>query len=105
VAHRRWAIVSSALGLATLAVYLTVISIQGDSSLWEVFPWAVLMIVPAILTTYAAIFPEGRVATHLLYGSAALYGLIGFVSIWSVGFGFLLAGALAVVAAGRVPRV
>jgi hypothetical protein len=105
VSHRRWAIVSSALGLATLAVYLTTISIQGDDSVWDVFPWAALMIIPAILTTYAAIFPEGRVARHLLYGSAALYGLIGVIGIWSVGFGFLVAGVLAAVAAGRIPRI
>ena len=104
MAHRRWAIVSSGLGLATLAVYLTVIATREDDPLWEVFPWAVLMFVPAILSTYAAVFPEGRVAAHLLYGSAALYGLIGFVTIWSVGYGFLVAGVLAAVAATRVPR-
>lgn len=105
MSHRRWAIVSSSLGLATFAIYLTVISIERDDSIWEVLPWALLMIVPAILATYAAIFPEGRLARRLLYGSAALYGLIGVVSIWSVGFGFLLAGVLAVVGAGRIPRI
>lgn len=105
MSHRRWAILSSALGLSTLVVYLTAISIQGSHSIWDVFPWAALMIVPAITTTYAAIFPEGRVAKHLLYGSAALYGLVGFLSILSVGLGFLVSGVLAVVAAGRIPRI
>jgi hypothetical protein len=105
VSHRRWAIVSAALGLATLVVYLTGISVEGDDSIWDVFPWVVLMIVPAITTTYSAIFPEGRVARHLLYGSAALYGVIGIVSILSVGLGFLVSGVLAVVAAGRIPRI
>lgn len=105
MSHRRWAIVSSALGLATLAIYLSVISVQGLDSIWEVLPWAVLMIVPAILATYAAIFPEGRVARVLLYGSAALYGIVGLVSILDVGFGFLVSGVLAVVAAGRIPRI
>jgi hypothetical protein len=104
VSHRRWAIVSAALGLASLVVYLTAISVEGDDSIWDVFPWVALMVVPTITTTYAAIFPGGRVARHLLYGSAALYCVIGIVSILSVGIGFLISGVLAVVAAGRIPR-
>lgn len=96
---------SSGLGLATLAVYLTTISTQEDDYIWEVFPWAVIMVVPVITTSYAAAMTEGRVVRLLLYGSSVAYGLIGMVSILSVGLGFLGAAVLAAVAAGRVPRV
>ena len=78
-----------------LAGYLTLIAAEGGNSFFDIFPWALLMATAAVVAFAAVLVAETRIARDLLIGAAALYGVIGVVSIFSIGFGFLLAAAAA----------
>jgi hypothetical protein len=81
---------------------VTLIVVEGNNSFFEVLPWAMLMGVAAIIAFASAHVAEPRNARNLLVGAAALYGVIGAVSILSIGFGFLLAAAAVAIAIARL---
>jgi hypothetical protein len=57
----------------------------------------------AAVMSFAAIHVrESRIARNLLIGAALLYAVIGVVAILSIGLGFLLAAAAAVIAIRRL---
>lgn len=78
-----------------LAVYVALIVAEGNNSFFEVFPWTLLMATAAVIAFASLHVADLRIARNLLVGAAALYGLIGAVSIFSIGLGFLLAAVLA----------
>ena len=86
---------AAALGFAMLVVYLTLIAAEGGNSFFDIFPWALLMATAAVIALASVLIAEERLARNLLIGAAALYGVIGVVSIFSIGFGFLLAATAA----------
>ena len=100
---RPWATATAILGFAMLAVYLTLIVSQGGDAFFEILPWALLMTTAAFMSFAAIHVREERIARNLLVGAALLYGVIGAVAILSIGFGFLLTAATAVIAITRLP--
>ena len=90
------------LGVAMLAVYVTLIIAEGNTSWPEVLPWALLMATGSALAFASAQVVDRRMSRNLLFGAAALFGLIGVLSLFSIGVGFVLAAAVAVVGVMRL---
>lgn len=101
--RRPWTTLTAVLGFALLAVYVTLIVSQGDVEIFAILPWALLMATAAVMSLAAVRARETRIARNLLGGAALLYVVIGAVAILSIGIGFLLAAAAAVVAIRRLP--
>jgi hypothetical protein len=85
-----------------LAVYVTLIVAQGGSAWFEVLPWALLMATGSSLAFASAQVVDRRMARNLLLGAAALFGLIGVLSLFSIGLGLVLAAAAAAIGAIRL---
>lgn len=90
------------LGFGMLAVYVAVIVGEGNNSLAEVAPWVLLMAIPTVLAFWSVLVREVRVARGLLIGAAALFGIVGALGILTIGIGFLLAAAAALIATSRL---
>jgi drug/metabolite transporter (DMT)-like permease len=100
--RRPWAIGAAILGVAMLAVYVALNIAQGNTSWFEVPPWALLMATGSALAFASAQVADRRMSRNLLFGAAALFGLIGVLSLFSIGLGFVLAAAVAVVGVIRL---
>lgn len=87
-----------------LGIYLALILSEGNDSTWAVLPWVGLMAVAATLALIAARIDNVQSARMLLIGSAVMYFGIGVVSLLSIGFGFIIAGVIAVVGVARLSR-
>jgi hypothetical protein len=85
-----------------LAVYVTLIVAQGNTSWFEVLPWVLAMATGSALAFASAQVVDRRLGRNLLLGATALFGLIGVLSLFSIGLGFLLAAAAAAVGAARL---
>ncbi len=84
-----------------LAVYVSLIVSQGDS-LSTILPWAFLMAI-TVATALASVFvADRRLARNLLLGATVLFGLLGVVSLLTIGVGFLLAAATAAIGASKL---
>lgn len=99
--YRGWAWVSSALAGATTVVYVAVIANEGNNSFWDVFPWVMLMLVGTGTAVTAALVRDSRVSRAFALAGVVILGIVGLVSIFSVGIGLLLAAAAAGLAAGE----
>jgi hypothetical protein len=99
---RPWAAFTALLGFGMLAVYVAVIVAEGNNSIAEIAPWALLMAIPTILAFASVLMRDVRVARGLLIGAAALFGIVGALGILTIGIGFLLAAAAAVIATIRL---
>jgi len=102
--RRRWAALAAIAGFVMAAVYLALIASEGNNGFGEVVPWALAMLVAAVLSLIAAHTEVDQRARVLLFVSAATFLAIGVVSIFSLGLGFLAAGAMALFAANEIPR-
>lgn len=78
-----------------LAIYVTVIAVQGDATVREILPWALIMAIAALAATGSVVSSRLRVARILMVAAALLYATLGVLSILSIGIGFLLAAVLA----------
>ena len=85
-----------------MAVYVTLIAAQGDISWFEVLPWVLAMASGSAVAFASAQVVDRRLARNLLLGATALFGVIGALSLLSIGLGFLLAAAAATVGAARL---
>lgn len=85
-----------------LVVYVAVIMAEGNNSIAEIAPWALLMAIPTVLAFASLLVQDVRAARGLLIGAAALFGIVGALGILTIGIGFLLAAAAAVIAATRL---
>lgn len=102
--HRLWALAAAGTGLVSLAVYVTLIIGQGDQ-LWDVFPWAALMVIPPLLSLIAAFGPSPNTDRTLLLIAAVISGIIGLLAALTIGVLFLIAAVLAAIAWSRVARI
>ena len=80
-----------------LAIYVSLISSEGNNTLVEILPWALLMSIAAGLVLASVFVPSVRTARILLTTGAVLFALLGVVSILTIGLGFLIAAALATI--------
>jgi hypothetical protein len=102
LSKRPWATGAAVLGVATLAVYVTLIVAQGNASWFDVLPWVLAMATGSAVAIASAQVADRRLARNLLLGASALFGVIGALSLLSIGLGFLLAAAAAAVGAARL---
>ena len=100
---RPWAVSAAILGFAMTVGYVALVSIEGGNDFWDVFPWALLMTTAAVIAFSSAMETNVRVSRNLLIGAAVLYLVIGSVSMFSVGLGFLVAMAFALIGANKFP--
>jgi hypothetical protein len=84
-----------------LAVYVSVIISESDNSPADILPWALLMATAAVIALASALVADPRIARSLLIGATVLFGLLGVVSLLTIGLGFLLAAATAAIGASR----
>jgi hypothetical protein len=87
-----------------VAIYLALIASEDNNDFAEVAPWALAMFVAAALSLVAANTAVDRRARMLLLVSAAMFLAIGVVSIFSLGVGFLAAGAMALFGANELQQ-
>jgi hypothetical protein len=85
-----------------LVVYVTLVVAEGNNLWFEVLPWGLLMATGSAVALASAQVVDRRMARSLLLGAAALFGLIGALSLFSIGLGFLLAAAAAAIGAARL---
>ena len=102
LSRRPWATGAAILGFAMLAVYVTLIVAEGNNSWFDVLPWALLMAAGSAVAFASAQVVDRRMARNLLLGAAALFGVIGALSLFSIGLGFLLAATAAAIGAARL---
>lgn len=100
-ASRAWAWVSAAIAGLTTAVYLAAIAAEGNNLFWDVFPWAALMLVGTGAAATAAIIPVNSGHRAFAVSATVILGLIGFITMFSVGLGFLAAAVAAGLARAR----
>ena len=96
-------LIASAIGAATLVIYLTIIVTEGGNTFFEILPWALLMAIPSVVAVASIPVGDTRTARSLLIGAVALWFVLGFVSMLSVGMGFVLAGGVASLEVVRLP--
>ena len=97
--RRRWAWASSALAGLTTVAYVALISAEGNNPFWDVFPWAMWMLIGTGAALAAAVTPDLRVSRAFATAGALVLAIIGFVSMASVGIGLILAAIAAGMAA------
>ena len=105
VSPRRWAVFATVVGSVTVAIYITVVVAESNNNAVSIVAWASAMCLPVVLSLAGAIIHSERRARTMLLISAVLFLGIGVVSIFSVGSGFLAAGAMALFAANELPRL
>ena len=84
-----------------LAIYIVLMLGEGNNQIADVLPWALAMAIAAFTAVTATLIENPRLARTLLLASAAMFTILGIVSILSIGVGFLATATLAVVAASR----
>ncbi len=85
-----------------MAVYVTLIVAQGNTSWFEVLPWVLAMATGSAVACASAQVVDRRLARNLLLGATGLFGLIGVLGLFSIGLGFLLVAAAAAVGVARL---
>jgi hypothetical protein len=101
---RAWSLASAAAAAITTSVYLIVITIEGNNSVWDVFPWAMLMVVGSAASLWSALSHNILVSRSMAIGAAVVLGVVGVVAMFSVGLGLLFAAILAGVAAVKASQ-
>ncbi len=95
--YRPWAAGAAVIGAFMLATYLALILSEDGNTVSSILPWAVLMASAAAMALGSLFMGDRRPARNLLIGAAVLFGLLGVVSILTIGLGFLVAAALATI--------
>ena len=104
VSVRRWALASSVLGLVTLGIYLTVLLVEGNNTVIEMAPWAMAMAIASILAFAGAKTSNSAVARLTLLTATILFGLLGVLAIFTIGFLFVVAAIMSAVELARLPE-
>jgi hypothetical protein len=101
---RPWSLGCAVASALTTAVYLAVIIAEGDDSVWDVFPWAMLMVLGTAASLWSALSRNASVGRAMAITSAVILGVVGVLAMFSVGLGLVVAAVLAVVAAAKAAQ-
>jgi hypothetical protein len=91
----------SAVAAGTTVLYLAIIRSQGDQTVAAVTPWAVTLLICAVLGVVASYVESPRLRSLLFAATAGTMLGVGFLAIFSIGTLLILAGVLFAVAASR----
>jgi hypothetical protein len=97
--RRKWALASTIVAAATTTIYVVAITAEGNNAFWDVFPWAMLMLIGSGASLSSAAARDPRVGRSMAIAAVAVLGILGVVGVFSVGLGFILAAILAGLAA------
>lgn len=98
-AQRMSASASAVVAALTTVVYVVVILQEGNNSFWDVFPWVMIMLIGTFAALASALVPDPGIGRFSAIAAMVILGILGLVAIFSVGVGFILAAALACLAA------
>jgi len=90
---------SALVAALTTGVYVVVIQQEGDDPFWEIFPWVMIMLIGTTAALASALSRNPGVGRFSASAAAVILGILGFVAMFSVGLGFVLAAVLALLAA------
>lgn len=99
VAPRVSAGASAGVAALTTAVYVVVIQQEDNDPFWEILPWVAIMVVGTLLALGSALTRSPRLGRFTAAAATVVLGLLGAIAIFSVGLAFILAAALALLAA------
>jgi hypothetical protein len=85
-----------------VGLYVALIVTGDGNTFLDVLPWALLMLIAALLAVAGVQLADRRLARNLLVGAAVLYGLLGVISLLTIGLLFVLVAFSAVIAAARL---
>ena len=102
VSIRPWGIASAAVGLISSGIYVGVIASEGNNTLREVAPWAGMMLAASVVMLVGAVVPRPSVAKAALLVAIALFAVVGFLALFSIGLLFVAAAGLGAVTYTRV---
>ena len=100
---RPWALAASMAGFVMLAIYVGTVASQGGPFL-PAAPWALSMALGAVAALAGARLADQRRARIAIVGAAAIFVVVGVVSLLTIGIGFLLAAIATSIAADRLMR-
>lgn len=101
--RRRWAWLSALAAGITTTIYLIATATEGEA-FWDIAPWAMLMLLGTGMALCAALVPNRPVRVFSAVTAAVVFGILGLIAIFTVGFGFLVAAAFAIAAAAEGGR-
>lgn len=99
--YRLWAAGAAVIGALMLAIYVVLILSEGGNTVSSILPWALLMASAIAMALGSMFLSDRRPGRNLLIGAAVLFGLLGVVSILTIGLGFLLAAVAAAIGASK----
>jgi hypothetical protein len=97
--QRMYAAASAVVAALTTVVYLVVVRQEGNNAFWDVFPWVMIMLIGTFAASASAVAAGPGVGRVSAIAATVILGILGAVAIFSVGVGFILAAALAALAA------
>jgi len=90
------------VGLISSGIYVGVIASEGNNTLREVAPWAGMMLAASVVMLVGAVVPRPSVAKAALLVAIALFAVVGFLALFSIGLLFVAAAGLGAVTYTRV---
>lgn len=99
-----WSLASAVAAALTTAVYLIVIVNEGNNPVWDVFPWAMLMVVGTAASLWSALSHNASVGRSMAIGAAVVLGVVGVIAMFSIGLGLVVGAILAGVAAAKAEQ-
>lgn len=100
--RRFWSIGASVLGFTMLAIYVTLILSELGNTLGSTMPWGLLMLIAALIALVSVFVADPHLARNLLLGAGVLFGLLGVVSLMTIGIGFLAAAGVSLFGASKL---
>lgn len=89
---------ASAVGVATIVVYFAVLASESDGNPVDVaLLWVGAIFVAPALALVGAVSRSRRIARATLLSASVIFGVLGFLAIFSIGLLLLVASALAAV--------
>jgi hypothetical protein len=88
-----------------VVIYITLIVAEGNNSFFEVLPWGLLMLIAAAGAFSSTQIEDRRVARIAMFWSAGLFVILGVLSGFTIGLGFLVAAALLILATTKLSDI
>jgi hypothetical protein len=105
MAIRLRALASAIVGFIGTGVYIAVIAGEGEPQLVPLIAWASVMAGASFVALAGSLVTRESLARRLLVVSAVLFGILGFLALFSIGLVFVIAAVLSVWAATTVRTV
>ncbi len=99
---RPLALVSSMIGFGGVSAYVAIMAGEGDNSLRIAVPIALGMLVATALALVGTFAAQPSIARGSLIAATIVFGIVGFLGLFTIGIIFVIAAALSGAALGRM---